>query len=179
MRLVATEYISLDGMFHEPGLWSNPWFDDDAGRFKDAELQASDALLLGRRTYEGFAAAWPHMEEETGAFGVKMNTMPKYVVSSTLTDLEWSGSELVEGDLADAIRELKARPGGDLLLSGSAQLFNALMREDLIDLYRLMLFPVVLGGGERLFREGNEQQALTLVGTQSFGAGVVILEYTP
>jgi len=105
MRLVATEYLSLDGVFEEPGHWSGPFFNDEAGQFKWAELQASDALLLGRRTYEGFSAAWPNMKG-TGEFGAKMNTMTKYVVSSTLSKVDWPGSKLVNGDVAEEIRRL-------------------------------------------------------------------------
>src|SRR5438132_4037838 len=126
MRLVATEYLSLDGVFEEPGHWSNPWFNDEAGQFKWAELQNSDAQLLGRKTYEGFAAAWPTMEG-VGEFGVKMNTMPKYVVSSTLKNPAWSGTQVITGGVEDEVRKLKAKPGHDLLLAGSGQLFNALM----------------------------------------------------
>jgi len=178
MRLVATEYLSLDGVFEEPGHWSFPFFNEEAAQFKSDELQASEALLLGRRTYEGFAAAWPTMEG-TGDFGVRMNTMPKYVVSSTLKELTWEGSVLVRGDLAEAIGELKARPGGDLLLSGSAQLFNGLLRENLIDVYRFMVHPVVLGQGKRLFEEAGARRDLEVVETRRFATGIVILEYRP
>lgn len=178
MRLVATEYISLDGVFEEPGHWSGPFFNDEAGQFKWDELQASDALLLGRKTYEGFAAAWPTMPG-TGEFGEKMNTMPKYVVSSTLDKLEWTGSRLIKGDLTEEILKLKKQPGKDLLLSGSAQLFNALMRENLIDLYRFMLHPIVLGKGKRLFANEEGRNVLDLTETKRFSAGIVILEYTP
>jgi dihydrofolate reductase len=175
VRLVATEYLSLDGVFEEPGQWSFPFFNDQAAQFKWRELQASDALLLGRNTYEGFAAAWPTMED-TGDFGEKMNTMPKYVVSSTLERADWSGSVLVHGDVEAEIEKLKAKPGNDLLLSGSGRLFNALMRANLIDLYRFMLHPIVLGGGIRLFGDG-EQTPLRLVHQEAFDSGIVILEY--
>jgi dihydrofolate reductase len=178
MRLVATEYLSLDGVFEEPGHWSGPFFNDEAGQFKWAELQASDALLLGRKTYEGFAAAWPNMKG-TGEFGEKMNTMTKYVVSSTMNKADWPGSKLVKGDLAEEIRTLKREPGHDLLLSGSARLFIALMRENLIDLYRFMVHPVVLGEGKRLFSDGNDRRVLDLVETKRFSAGIVVLEYKP
>lgn len=177
MRLVATEYVSLDGVFEEPGEWSGPWFDDDAMRFKFDELQAADALLLGRKTYEGFAAAWPTMTDEAG-FAEKMNTMPKYVVSSTLDKVDWAGSVLVTGDVLDEVRRLKDTPGNDLLLAGSGQLFNALRDANLIDLYRLMVHPVVLGRGPRLFGDGGSVR-LELSNTERFGAGVMILEYTP
>ncbi|HKW69430.1 MAG TPA: dihydrofolate reductase family protein [Candidatus Dormibacteraeota bacterium] len=178
MRLVATEYLSLDGMFNEPGGWSNPWFNEEAEQFKWDELQASDAQLLGRKTYQGFAAAWPTMEA-TGEFGVKMNTMPKYVVTSTLDHLDWSGSILVRGDVTAEVRKLKKQPGRDLLLAGSGQLFNALMRENLIDVYRFMVHPVVLGKGTRLFAEGDDQKALVLTETRRFRSGIVILEFEP
>jgi len=178
MRLVATEYLSLDGVFEEPGRWSFPFFDAEAGQFKWQELQASDALLLGRKTYDGFAAAWPTMKG-TGEFGEKMNTIPKYVVSSTLRKAEWAGTTVLTGEAANEVRRLKAQPGRDLLLAGSGQLFNALMRENLIDLYRFMVHPVVLGAGRRLFTDGVEKRALASVGTTTFPSGIVILEYGP
>ena len=178
MRLVATEYVSLDGVFEEPGQWSHPFFDEEAGRFKWDELQAADAQLLGRKTYEGFAKAWPTMEG-TGEFGVKMNTMPKYVVSSTLKNPTWSGTTVLSGDFMQAIRELREQPGRDLLLAGSGQLFNALMRENLIDVYRLMVHPIVLGPGPRLFANGDGRLPLDLVDLKRFGKGIVVLELVP
>lgn len=178
MRLVATEYLSLDGVFEEPGHWSFPFFNEEAGQFKWSELNASDALLLGRKTYEGFAAAWPTMEG-TGEFGERMNGMPKYVVSATLDRVEWTGSKLVKGNLVEAVRKLKEAPGQDLLLSGSAQLFNALMKENLIDLYRLMVHPIVVGHGRRLFADDATERTLTLTSTRTFGAGIIVLEYVP
>jgi dihydrofolate reductase len=178
MRLVATEYLSLDGVFEEPGHWSGPMFNEEAGQFKWAELQASDAQLLGRKTYEGFAAAWPKMEG-TGDFGVKMNTMPKYVVSSTLQNADWPGSILIKGDVADEVRKLKQKPGRDLLLAGSGQLFNALMRENLIDVYRFMVHPIVLGKGKRLFTDPTVQRRLDLKDIKRFAKGIVVLELEP
>ncbi|HYM96038.1 MAG TPA: dihydrofolate reductase family protein [Candidatus Sulfotelmatobacter sp.] len=178
MRLVATEYVSLDGVSEEPGHWSFPFFTEEAARFKAAELEASDALLLGRKTYEGFAKAWPTMEG-TGDFGVRMNTMPKYVVSSTLHTVEWSGSILVKGDVTAEVRKLKEKPGKDLLLSGSTQLFNTLMDANLIDVYRLMLHSIVLGKGKRLFPGSTVERKLELLGTQAMGTGIIVLEYGP
>jgi dihydrofolate reductase len=125
---------------------------------------------------EGFAAAWPSMTDEAG-FADKMNTMPKYVVSSTLDRVEWPGSRLIKGDVAEEIRKLKQEPGKYLLLSGSAQLFNAMLQENLIDLYRLMLHPIVLGSGPRLFAAGVESRTLKLAQTKTFRSGIVILEY--
>src|SRR5712691_2319833 len=171
MRLVATEYVSLDGVFEEPGKWSFPFFNEEAGQFKWKELQASDALLLGRNTYAGFAAAWPTMPG-TGEFGEKMNSMPKYVVSSTLEKVEWGGSRLVNGDLASEVRKLKEKPGQDLLLAGSGQLFNALLQENLIDVYRFMVHPIVLGAGPRLFADGVVRIVLRLTRTETFPKGI-------
>ena len=178
MRLVATEYLTIDGVFEEPGHWSRPWFDDEAGQFKWNELQASDAQLLGRKTYEGFFSAWPTMEG-TGEFGVKMNTMPKYVVSSTLKEAAWSGSKLIQGDVAGEVRNLKAQPGKDLLLAGSGQLFNALMKENLIDVYRFMVHPIVLGKGRRLFTDATAERKLELTDIKRFAKGIVVMELVP
>ena len=178
MRLVATEYVSLDGVFEEPGEWSFPFFNDEAAQFKARELEQTDALLLGRKTYEGFAAAWPTMEG-TGEFGEKMNSMPKYVVSSTLEEAGWTGSILVKGDLATEIGKLKDTPGKDLLLSGSGRLLNGLRQANLIDLYRFMLHPIVLGAGARLFPDGIDRTVLELTHHESFDSGIVILEYVP
>ena len=178
MRLVATEYLSLDGVFEEPGHWSFPYFDDQAAQFKFDELNAADAQLLGRLTYEGFAKAWPTMQG-TGDFGVKMNAMPKYVVTSTLKQLDWTGSKRLDGDLEQEVRKLKAQPGRDLLLAGSGQLFRAMSGAGLIDLYRFMVHPVILGSGKRLFTDDTTKSSLKLVDTRTFGKGIVVLEYEP
>ena len=178
MRLVATEYVSLDGIFDEPGEWSFPYFNDEAMNFKSEELDTADAQLLGRKTYEGFAKAWPTMEG-TGEFGVKFNSMPKYVVTSTLDKLEWTGSRPIKGDVIGEIRKLKQQPGRDLLLQGSGMLFNALMRENLIDLYKLMVHPIVIGHGNHLFAETGGHLKLELADTKHFSTGIVILELVP
>ena len=178
MRLVATEYVSLDGIFDEPGEWSFPYFNEEAMRFKSDELDNADAQLLGRRTYEGFAKAWPTMEG-TGDFGVKMNTMPKYVVTSTLTRLDWPGSTPIKGDIAGEVRKLKSQPGNDLLLAGSGMLFNYLMGENLIDLYRLMVHPIVIGHGNHLFGSTDGHRNLGLVDSKRFATGIVVLELEP
>ena len=178
MRLVATEYLSLDGVFEEPGQWSFPYFDEQAAQFKFDELNASDAQLLGRITYEGFAQAWPTMEG-TGDFGVKMNTMPKYVVTSTLKELTWSGSHRIDADVEGAVKKLKEQPGGDLLLAGSGQLFRALSKAGLIDLYRFMVHPLIVGEGKRLFTDDAQKRELKLVDTKTFSKGIVVLEYEP
>lgn len=177
-KLVATEYVSLDGVMEEPGMWSFPFWNDEAMQFKNDELFASDALLLGRITYEGFAKAWPTMPD-TGAFGERMNGLPKYVASTTLTSLEWNNSHLLTGNVADAVSKLKQQHGQDILLSGSGQLLRSLMQHDLIDEYRLMLHPIVLGSGKRLFPDESHKTTLRLVDTKTTSTGIVILTYHP
>jgi dihydrofolate reductase len=176
-KVIATEYVSLDGVMEEPGTWSFPFWNDEAAKYKYDELFASDALLLGRVTYQGFAAAWPTMTD-TGDFGERMNSMPKYVASRTLDEVTWNAS-LITGDVAEAVARLKQQPGQDILLAGSGELLHTLMQHDLIDEYRLMVYPIVLGSGKRLFREGSDTKTLRLVGTQTFSSGVVILTYQP
>ncbi len=172
-KIVATEYVSLDGYMDEPGTWSMPYFSDEAGAFKWQELQESEAMLLGRRTYEGFAAAWPKMTD-TGEFGERMNSMPKHVLSRTLTSLTWNSS-LVDG--VDGIRKLVDGQGGDLLLAGSGQVFNLLAEHDLIDEYRLMLFPVILGDGKLPLFRSSPRRDLKLVDTVTLPHGVVVHSY--
>jgi dihydrofolate reductase len=178
-RVVVSEFISLDGVVEDPR-WTFQFSSDDRDRFKFDELAASDALLLGRVTYEGFAAAWPQMEEQTGEYGAWMNGYPKHVVSTTLEEpLEWNNSTLVEGDVAEEVSRLKDQPGKDILVFGSGDLVNTLMQHDLIDEYRLMVFPIVVGSGKRLFDEGGDKKPLQLVGTQTFDSGAIVLTYAP
>jgi dihydrofolate reductase len=175
-KLVASEYVSIDGVMEEPGQWSFPFFNEEAAKFKHDELFASDALLLGRVTYEGFAKAWPTMEG-TGDFGERMNGLPKYVVSTTLAAAEWNNSRLIKDNVVEEIAQLKQQPGMDILLAGSGQLLQTLMQYDLVDEYRLMLHPIVLGSGKRLFPEGSERKKLQLIETKPFQSGIVILTY--
>lgn len=177
MRLVVTEFLTLDGVMEAPNEWSFPYFTDDQGKFKNDELFASDAQLLGRVTYEGFAAAWPTMTG-TGGFGERMNNMPKYVVSTTLDKAEWTNSHLIKGNVAEEIRKLKQLPGNDLLVAGSATLVQFLMENDLVDQYHLLVYPIVVGKGKRLFREGAAAK-LKLVETKVFDAGVIAQIYQP
>jgi dihydrofolate reductase len=177
-KIVATEYVTLDGVMDEPGLWSGPFFNDEAIKFKYDELFASDALLLGRVTYEGFAKAWPTMEG-TGDFGERMNSMPKYVVSTTLQNPEWTNSHVISANVVEEISKLKEEPGQDLLLEGSGKLLHTLMEHDLVDEYRLMLHPIVLGGGKKLFEDENQTKTLKLVGAKPFASGIVVLTYYP
>jgi dihydrofolate reductase len=177
-KIVATEYVTLDGVMHEPGEWSGPFFNDEAVKFKYDELFASDALLLGRVTYEGFAKAWPAMEG-TGDFGERMNGMPKYVVSTTLRNPEWNNSHVIGQNVVEEIAKLKQGPGQDILLSGSGKLLHTLMEHDLVDEYRLMLHPIVLGGGKRLFENETQARTLKLVEAKPLTTGIVILTYLP
>lgn len=178
-QLIATEYVTVDGVMEEPGNWSFPYWNDEAMQFKSDELFASDALLLGRVTYEGFARAWPTMTG-TGEFGERMNNLPKYVVSTTLQTLEWQNSHLLTGDVAEAVAELKRQPGQDILLAGSGQLLRTLMQHTLVDEYRLMLHPIVVGSGKRLFSNESDQTAkLRLVESRPTSTGIVILTYRP
>ncbi len=176
-KIVASEYVTLDGVMDEPGQWSFPFWSEEASNFKHDELFASDALLLGRVTYEGFAKAWPTMEG-TGDYGERMNSLPKYVASTTLDTAEWNAS-VITGSVPDAVARLREQPGQDVLVFGSGTLLQTLLQHDLIDEYRLMVHPLVLGSGKRLFREGSEKQTLKLVGTRSFSTGIVVLTYQP
>jgi dihydrofolate reductase len=183
-RIVVTEFISLDGVVEDPGGsedfkyggWS---FEFDRGaegnEFKLDETRASEALLLGRVTYEGFAEAWPSRDDE---FANKFNSMPKYVVSSTLTAPEWTNSTVLQGDdLVETVSQLKQEADGDVVVHGSVQLAQALIEHDLVDELRLMVFPVILGTGKRLFGDPGEKKTLRLVDSKVVGDGVVILTY--
>ncbi|MCU1528069.1 MAG: pyrimidine reductase [Frondihabitans sp.] len=175
-KVIAVEYVTLDGAMEEPG-WSGPYFGEELQAFQYANLMEADALLLGRVTYEGFAEAWPAMEAETGDFGVRMNTLPKWVATSTPADLTWNASAL-DGDPAEAVSALKTQPG-TLLLEGSADLFNHLGARGIIDEYRLMVFPVVQGSGKKLWSDHHTPQALTLTKSLITSTGVAVLTYTP
>lgn len=178
-EIIVSEFLSLDGVMEDPR-WTFQFGSREQEQFKFDELAAADALLLGRVTYEGFAAAWPQMEEQTGEYGAWMNGYPKHVVSTTLQEpLEWNNSTLVEGEIAEEVSRLKRQPGKGILVFGSATLVNTLMDHDLVDEYRLMIFPVVVGNGKRLFGEDRDTKALRLVDTKAFGSGVLVLSYQP
>jgi dihydrofolate reductase len=184
-RIVVTEFVSLDGVMEDPGGAENfrhgGWsFEisrgDEGDRFKLDEAFASEALLLGRVTYEGFAAAWPSRE---GEFADKFNTMPKYVVSSTLEEPEWSNSTVLKGNVAKEVAKLRQELDGDIVVHGSARLVQTLVEHDLVDEFRLMVYPVVLGSGKRLFGETSDKKPLRLVDSKVVGDGVAILTYEP
>ncbi|HMF81928.1 MAG TPA: dihydrofolate reductase family protein [Acidimicrobiia bacterium] len=185
-RIVAAEYVTADGVMQDPGgmgeiergAWSNPYWNDELAKVQAELLFASDALLLGRVTYEGFAATWPEMEDEEGEFAKRMNAMPKYVASRTLKSAEWNAS-IITGDVPEAVAKLKEQRDRNLLLYGSGALLNTLLEHDLIDQYRIMIHPVVLGQGKRLFREASEEKPLRLVDVSTTSTGVMIADYEP
>lgn len=185
-KLVVSEFVTLDGVMEDPGgAEGSPYggwaFQFERGKegdkFKYDELMAAETLLLGRKTYEGFAKAWPSMKDE-GGFAEKMNSMAKRVVSSTLQSADWSNSTVIKDDVAGSIARLKEQPGGDVLVAGSAQLVGTLLDEGLVDEYRLMVFPVVVGGGKRLFGEGARRSALELTRCAQAGECVTLV-YAP
>ncbi len=173
-NIVVTEFLSLDGIMEHPA-WTFPYWNDEIAKFKGDETSASDALLLGRVTYEGFAAAWPESTDEGAPY---FNSVRKYVVSTTLDTVEWNNSRLIKGNIVEEITNIKQQEGRDILVNGSATLVQTLMQHDLVDRYRLLVYPVVLGKGKRLFHE-NSTATLKLVETQSFSSGVVALIYEP
>jgi dihydrofolate reductase len=185
-KLIVTEFISLDGIIEDPGGsegtehggWSfHPA--PEGQQFKFDELRGSDVQLLGRVTYEGFAAAWPAMEEATGEFGKKMNAMPKVVVSTTLAEATWNNTVIIRDNVPDEVARLKDQYQGDILVAGSATLAGSLQEHNLIDEYHLMVHPVVLGKGKRLFRDGAAGTSLELVDSRKVGPDVLLLIYRP
>ena len=183
-KIVITEFVSLDGVMEDPGgaedYVHGGWtFEIDRGegdKFKLDETFDTDALLLGRKTYEGFAAAWPSRE---GEFADKFNNMPKYVVSSTLDKPEWNNTTVLKGDVVEEVAKLKREQDGNIGVHGSRQLAQTLIDNDLVDELRLMVFPVVLGSGKRLFAETKDKKRLQLIESRTVGDGVAILIYRP
>ncbi len=183
-RIVVTEFMSLDGVVEDPGGsenfkhggWSFAMSSEEGTQFKLDETSSSAALLLGRVTYEGFAEAWPSRD---GEFADKFNSMPKYVVSSTLEKADWNNTTVLKGDLAESVAKLKRDQEGDIVVHGSARLVQGLLELDLVDELRLMQFPVVLGGGLRLFGETSDKKTLRLASSKAVGDGVLILVYQP
>ena len=182
-RIVVTEFVSVDGVMEDPGgaedFKYGGWtfeigMGDDGAKFKFDETRASEALLLGRVTYEGFAEAWP---SRSGEFADMFNTMPKYVVSSKLSDPEWTNTTVLSGDMLEEVSKLRQDVDGEIVVHGSRTLAQALIEHDLVDELRLMVFPVVLGTGKRLFGETSSKKGLRLVDTKSVGNGVVVLIY--
>ncbi len=183
-RVVVTEFVSLDGVMEAPGGepgyvhsgWTMDVTGDDHFAYKLEELLGSEVLLLGRVTYESFAGAWPERTDEAG-FAEKMNAMPKYVFSRTLDETTWSNSTLLRGDVADEVPRLKEQVDGDILVAGSRTLVHDLFRQDLVDELRLMIFPVVLGSGARVYPDSERKIPLELADTRTYESGVVVQVY--
>jgi dihydrofolate reductase len=184
-KIVVTEFVSLDGVMEDPGgsedFKHGGWtFEIDRGeegdRFKLDELFESEAQLLGRVTYEGFAAAWPKMEDDAG-FAERMNSMPKYVFSSTLEEADWNNTTILSGDFATEVAKLKQDVDGVILVAGSRRLVQGLIEHDLLDELRLMVFPVILGSGKRVFGEAEEKNPLKLIDSKVVGDGIAVLTY--
>ena len=183
-RIVVSEFLSLDGVMEDPGGaegfrhggWTFRFNDPDGMKYKLDEVLDHEAMLLGRVTYQGFAAAWPGMTDDVG-FADKMNAMPKYVVSQTLERADWNNSTILRGDVADEVASLRDQDGGDILVAGSAQLVRALAAADLVDEYRLMVFPIALGEGKRLFDGIPEAAVLRLVDAKPLPSGTIVLTY--
>ncbi len=186
-KLVVTEFITADGVIEAPGGdeqppfkhagWQRPFWNAAGGKFKADELFAADALLLGRKTYDGFAAAWPKMGGD-GGFGDRMNSMPKYVASTTLKNPAWNNSHVLGVDLAGEVSKLKASLGGNLLVYGSGNLANALLRAGLVDEIAFLLYPLALGEGRRFFEPGTNV-TLDLIETRAMDLGVTLIRYAP
>ena len=184
-RIVAAEYLSLDGVTEDPGPmgafehrgWTLPYWNDELAKYQSDQLFASDALLLGRVIYEEFVASWPLRSGDP--FSDRMNSLPKFVASTTLREpLEWN-STLLEGDVVDAVASLKQQTGEDILIYGSGALVNTLLPHNLIDEYRFMIYPLVLGSGKRFFRDDNDKTTLTLKRTETASTGVTMLVCEP
>ena len=175
-KIAAGLFTSLDGVVESPETWTGPYFNEQVGQAVGALMSANDAMLLGRATYEGFAAAFGG---QSGGMADQMNNTPKFVVSSTLTSADWQNSTLINGDVAEQIRQLKQQPGRNIGMSGSSTLVSWLLRQGLLDELHLLVFPVVIGSGKRLFSEPDGQVPLALAGSESFSTGVVHLSYQP
>ena len=179
-KVIVSEFVSLDGVFEAPDQWHFPYFNDEMGQEIGAAMGQADAMLMGRMLYEEWSAFWPQQDSEENPIAARMNGIQKYVVSTTLEGpLGWNNSTLIGENVAEEISRLKQQPGKDISISGSGSLVRSLLKDGLIDELRLMVHPVVVGSGKRLFEEGGEQIALELVDYRTFSTGVVYLTYRP
>jgi dihydrofolate reductase len=178
-KIVAGLFITLDGVYESPNLWNFPYFDDEMGQEVGRLMAGNDAMLLGRQTYQEFAAYWPHQSSDVEPADF-MNNTPKLVVSNTLTSVdEWQNSTLISGNLTDELRTLKEQPGKNIGITGSGTLVRSLLRDGLLDELSLLVHPIVYGSGKRLFDEMGSQVPLKLVESKTFGSGVLSLTYVP
>lgn len=178
-KLTAAFFMSLDGVVESPDKWHFPYFNDEMGAAIGGSMSQADALLMGRVNYQEWASYWPNQSGDDTGFADYMNNTPKFVVSTTLETVEWQNSTLIKGDFRKEIIKLKEQPGREITISGSATLVRSLLHEELLDELRLMVHPVVVGSGKRLFDDWSDQKALGLVNSQTFSTGVVDLTYQP
>jgi dihydrofolate reductase len=179
-KVVAWELVSLDGVMESPERWSFQFHNDEMAEANASGMAAADAMLFGRLTYQEFAAFWPYQNSAEQPFTDYLNNTPKYVVSTTLEEpLEWQNSSLIKDDIAEVVANLKQQPGKDIGIVGSGTLVRSLLRDGLLDELGLMVHPIVLGSGKRLFEEGGDQMALDLVDSKTFSTGVLNLTYRP
>ncbi len=179
-KVIVVEFLSLDGVMESPEKWAFSYSNDEMEEANASGMAAADAMLLGRVTYQEFASYWPYQNSADQPFTDYLNNTPKYVVSTTLQEpLEWQNSTLIKGNLAEEITELKRLPGKDITIIGSAALVQSLLADGLLDELRLMVHPLVLGGGKRLFQDGGDQKALELLDSKTFDTGVLYLTYRP
>jgi len=177
--IVAVEFVSVDGVAEAPEKWTTPYFDEEVGEAMQSGMDASDAMLLGRRTYEDFEAYWPDKTAEDDPYADYINATQKFVVSRTLTSVHWRNSTLITGDVVEELTKLKHQPGKNLTVVGSPTLMRSLLRDRLLDRLDLLVFPIVVGSGKRLFEEGIGELPLDLVDSRTFKTGVVALSYAP
>lgn len=178
-KIVAGLIISLDGVVEAPEKWHYRYFNDESGAAIESQMAASDTMLLGRVTYQEFASYWPNQSSDDMPMADYMNNVPKLVVSTTLDRVEWQNSTLIGGDVVEELTRLKQQPGKDITITGSITLVQSLLRDGLLDELQLLLHPIVVGSGKRLFEDGNDQTPLDLVDSKTFSTGVVTLTYRP
>ena len=179
-KVIVVEFLSLDGVMESPEKWAFSYSNDEMEEANASGMAAADAMLLGRVTYQEFASYWPYQDSADQPFTDYLNNTPKFVVSTTLeAPLEWQNSTLIKGNVAEEIAKLKRQPGKDIAILGSGTLVRSLLKDGLLDELRLMVHPVVLGGGKRLFEEGGDQKGLKLVDSKTFSTGVLYLTYQP